>query len=567
MAIIYELGLIFIAATTIGLLGRYIRLPLIVSYILAGLLIGPFGLKLIVDPAQIKDLSTLGVVFLLFLVGIDLNFKKLKEISKISFFTVIGQMALIILAVALITKLLGYSTTTGILIGIAFLFNSTIIVIRNLGERHALDSLHGRIAVGILLMQDAIAIITLILINSFSGNMADLTFSLIRVALGGIIIISGSILFGSYIFPTLFRQFAKSTELLMISAIGWALFSALIAQKLGFSLETGAFIAGISIASLPYTIEISAKVQAIRDFFIVIFFVALGMTVNFHTHFNYLQLIYLLLVIIVFTPFVITILLLIQGYKPRTSLLTAISFSQIGEFSLIVVSLLHNAGKIDTSLISTLTLLTIVSIIISSFMMNNSHIIINILSPLFKNMGLSGNHISIKINSKSKDHVVVFGAHHIGQSIIQALKSHPKLKEDITVVDINPTIIENLKSENINLIYGDIHDQEILEACQIDKAQLVISTIPDYKANLAIAEKISKNHRRKTYLFLTARNPHEAISLYENGADYIILPQFLSGEYVASIIEKFEYEEKKNTRRDKHIKDLKSYIEEGIAIA
>jgi Kef-type K+ transport system membrane component KefB len=566
LSLIQELGLIFIAATCIGLIGRLIKLPLIITYIFAGFLIGPHVLKLIVDPSQIKALSTIGVVFLLFLVGLELNFSKLKEVGKTALITVTTQIIFIVLISLLIGNYLGYPISVSLFIGLTLIFSSTVIIIKSLGERRDLNSLPGRISVALLLAQDAIAIISLILLNSFWGPNPDLVGNFMRVVLGGMIIVSGSMLAGIYIFPLLFKQLAKSTELLMISAIGWALFAALIVQKLGFSLESGAFIAGVSISSLPYTIEINSKISAIRDFFMAIFFVSLGMTISL-AHFNDLKNVWPLVTFIVLgTPFILTLSLLSQGYRSKTALLIALSFTQIGEFSLIFIGLAHNLGRINDQLVSILSLSIIISIILSSFILSNIHALVDYLIPVIRFFERKSKYIPNKKGDEYHDHVVVFGAHHIGQSILKTLKKHPTLKEKIVVVDVNPTIIHHLEEEKYNLIYGDIDDPSIALAANINRALLVISTIPDYKANLAIANKLKKNHRHKTFLYVTARTPHEAIELYENGADYVILPQFLSGEYVSDLIEKFNGRDQLVAHRRKHIHDLEIYLKEGVSV-
>lgn len=566
MSIIQELGLIFISATAIGLIGRAIKLPLIVTYIIAGILIGPHGFKFINDPTQIKALSTLGVVFLLFLVGLELNLRKLQEVSKTALITVISQIALITLVSLAIGHYLGYSSSISILIGIALSFNSTVIVIKNLNETHNLNSLHGRITIGLLLLQDAIAILALILLSTIWGGGTNLGINLAKAGLGAIIIISGSILAGNYVFPTLFKQFAKSTELLMVSAIGWALLAALVANKLGFSIESGAFIAGVSLSTLPYTIEITSKIGAIRDFFMAIFFVSLGMTITVLNYHDLTISFALILILLVASPIIITLTLIAQGYRSKIALSTGLSLTQIGEFSLIFVGLAYSLGRISNQLVSILTLVTVLSIILSSFIMNNMVWLTKIISKLTRYIERKDKIIGQIDSDTFSDHVVVFGAHHIGQSILKVIKKQSLLKEKIVVVDVNPNIINQLKDEKYTLIYGDIDDPAILDAASINSAQLVISTIPDHKANIAITKRLKKSKKRRMLLYLTARTPHEAIQLYENGADYVILPQYLSGEYVGDLIEQFNEEDKLIRHRNRHIKDLEKYINDGLEL-
>ena len=322
--IFFDIGLIIIVATIVGYLARLLKQPLIPAYILTGLIIGPI-LGLVEDSNVILTLSEIGIAFLLFVVGLELNLKKLKDVASIAIFGGLMQFILLFISGFLIAIILGFVKTESVYIALIVAFSSTMVVVKILSDKRELDTLHGRIIIGFLLMQDLIAIIALSILTTLNNfSMAILVIALLK----GIILLSVAVIASKFILPSLFRFAAKSQELLFLMALttcfSFCIFANYIGQimmyffslpffenvilgnvlellKPGFSIAIGAFIAGVSIANLPYNVEIIGKVKPLKDFFATIFFVSLGLELllgEMHT---------ILVPLIIFTLFVIIV--------------------------------------------------------------------------------------------------------------------------------------------------------------------------------------------------------------------------------------------------------------------
>lgn len=563
MNIFTQIGIIVCVAAILAIILARLKQPLILAYLLVGVVIGPIGLKLVGAEANVESLASIGIAFLLFIVGLELNFSKLKKLGNTVIIIALVQIIGTSLLAYLLAYLLGYNIISSIYIALALTFGSTVIVVQILSEKKLLDHLFGRIVLGILLIQDIVAVITLALLENLlhEASASDLLLtSLLAIAKTALVVmLIWSV--GHFFINKIIKKTAKTPELLFIIAIAWCFFASILANYLGLSIEIGAFLAGISIASGTYTLEISAKIKPLRDFFIIIFFVILGLELNFSVLQNYTPIILFILFVLISHPLIILITMGIQGFKRRTSFLAGISLAQISEFSLILVALGYQLGHINQELVSTITITAIVTIIISTYLISYSR---KIFEYVKKPLGIF-EHPDPKLEKYSKktrtfyDHIVLIGARRTGFNIMKKIL---KLGEKIVVVDFNPELAEEMIEKNIPAIYGDATDPEILENLNLKEAKMLISTLPDFTDNLIIIKRVKKiNH--KISIYATAFDTEEALKLYRAGADYVILPQQISGEHVSTLLADTK-NGKKNIAKNKqtHMKDLKNFLKE-----
>jgi hypothetical protein len=427
-----------------------------------------------------------------------------------------------------------------------------------LSDKDALEKLYGKISIGFLLVQDLVAILILIVVSSMSGgNKAGeiLIFTMIK----GTLLIILLIFFSYYALPKFSNFFAKSQELLFLFSVSWGLGISILFIYAGFSIEVGALIAGVMLSMSPYSFEISSKLKSLRDFFIISFFIVLGSQMAFSDISNLLvPAIIFSLLIIIGNPFIVIFLMGRMRYSKKTSFMAGLTVAQIGEFSLIFVALGVKLGHIPQEILSFITLISLFTIFGCTYLIIYSEQIYNKYSKLLTIFERK------KIREKDipkKDYdYILLGYNRIGFSII---KSFSKITKNFLVVDYNPNIVDELQKEGIDAVYGDVDDSEFLEDLGIHKASVVVSTIPEKETNQLVLE-ILKRNKSKTIAILTGRQIEDSLELYDAGADYVILPHFLGGEYTARIIEnaksnKREYEKEKK----KELKTLKERLKKG----
>jgi len=527
------ISLIVGLSALLTVLARFIKQPPIIAYLFAGVLSGPLFFNLVGgDYSELITLfSHMGVAFLLFIVGLNLDLKILKEIGKVS--TIAGFAEIVVTGGVgfLIAIGLGFSNITALYIGAALSFSSTVVVVKILSDKKEIDTLHGRIAVGILIVEDFVAALALMILPLVNGQMT-LYSIIIKVALAiGLII--AILLFAEFILKKFMSYLARSQETLFLFGIAWALLLAMIFNKLGLSLEIGALIAGISLASSKYSLDLGGKMKPLRDFFVILFFVFFGSQLATKVTWHTLSIaIILSLFVTIGKPIIVMTILRIFGYKKRTNFLAGSSIAQISEFSLILILLGYNLGYLTQDIMGLAVLIAIITIGLSSYSIYYSHMIFNKIAHLlnifegkkFKNL-----------NKKEETYeVILFGYHRMGYKMISALKS---MNKKFVVIDYNPKTILALLKEKTNAIYGDAGDKNFLSELPLRKAKLVISTIPEEYSNLMIKDMIKETGSEATFI-ATSEQPRNALDLYKEGIDYVLIPHHLGGEYAAHLIAK-----------------------------
>ncbi|MBN1274882.1 cation:proton antiporter [Candidatus Woesearchaeota archaeon] len=553
LTIILDIGLMIIVATAFAYVLRFFKQPLIPAYILTGIVLGPV-LGLLHDLSVMRILAEIGIAFLLFIVGLELDLKKLKDIGNVASVGAIVQIAVLFGLGFLVSTLLGFGRLASAYLGLIMAFSSTMVVIKLLSDKHELDTLHGRIVIGILLMQDLVAILALTVLQDKSG----FAFYPFLVSLAkGVALLVIAVLFGKFIFPAVFKFAAKHQELLFIASLAVCFSFSILFSLAGFSIAIGAFIAGITLANLPYNVEIAGKVKSLRDFFSVLFFTSIGAELVLT---SILPLLLPLLILTAFTiillPVITIFITALFGYKTRTSFMTGIALAQVSEFGFIIALLGKDHGILDEQAFSLIVLLALVTMAVTAYFIKYDDWLYKRVGRWFKpleRLGKASRELSYVRQDRGHDYVLI-GMDRIGYSIFR--KIH-KMHKDVVVVDFNPDIIKRLIQQHVPCIYGDIGDAEILEKLRLKHVKMVISTIPDHADNLLLIGEARKENKDATVI-VTSYSVEDALSLYEEGADYVIIPHYLGGEHVSVLLEDVSLDlDKLITARLMHIKELR----------
>lgn len=552
-----QFGIILVVVLLVSLVMRILKQPLIIGYIISGIIIGPFFLDLIQETETLKTFSEFGIAFLLFMVGLHLSPKVIKEVGPVALVTGIGQILFTAILGYFAGILMGFSPLTSIYIATALTFSSTIIILKLISDKDALEKLYGKISVGFLLVQDFIAIIILIVVSSIganqTGSIGMIFFVTLLKGLGAMIVLMP---LSYYLLPKLDKFLSKSQEFLFLFAIAWGLGLSIIFLYLGFSIEVGALIAGVLLSFAPYSYEMSSKLKPLRDFFLISFFIILGSQMIFtNIQSLIIPILVFSLLIVIGNPFIVMLLMSIMKYSKKTSFMAGLTVAQIGEFSLIFMALGVKVGHISQEILSFITLISLITIFGCTYLiMYSDKIYTKFSKPLSV---FERKNIKEKDIPKKKYDYFLLGYNRIGFSII---RSFSKLTKTFKIVDYNPSVVKDLKTRGFDAVYGDVDDSEFLEDLGLNHASVIVSTIPEKDTNKIILDVLKRN-KSKAVVLLTARQIEDALELYDLGADYVILPHFLGGEYTADLISRAKKDSKVYAlERKNEIKMLKERL-------
>lgn len=533
--IFVELSVVLIIAVLITGLMRLLRQPAIIGYILSGIIAGPFVFNLIDSTEMFSAFSQIGIALLLFLVGLNLNPNVIKEVGKIALITGVGQVLFTGIIGFFIVRALGFSGVVSVYVAIALAFSSTIIIMKLLSDKHDLESLYGRISVGFLIVQDFIAIFILLVISSLSNGGSLASLALETVIKGGTAILALFFL-AVYVLPWLTSFVAKSQEFLLLFSVGWCFAIASGFHFLGFSIEAGALLAGVTLSMSPYHFEISSRLRPLRDFFLVLFFVVLGAQMVFSNILVYLPAILLLSAfVLIGNPLIVMVLMGLLGYTKRNGFLAGLTVAQISEFSLILISMGVSVGHVNNDILSIVTAVGLITFAGSTYMIMYSHRIYPVISrylSIFERKGVKVDEHRYHVH-RSHD-IILFGYNRIGLDILESLK---RIRKKFLVIDYDPEVIKSLSRKGYDCRYGDANDSELLDELGVDRAKMVISTIPVLETNLLIINKI-KGVNKKAIIAVVSHSISDAEQLYRAGASYVIMPHFLGGRHFSTMIEK-----------------------------
>lgn len=519
----YEFAVLLVFAAVFAAFGRLLKQPIIVTFIAVGILIGPEVLDLIQSEDQIELLAEIGIAILLFIVGLKLDLNLIKTTGPVAFITGIGQIIFTSVFGYLIAILLGFSNTHAIYIAVALTFSSTIIIVKMLSDKKEIDKLHGQIAMGFLIVQDIAVIITMIILTAVGGAGEDTSIGreLLMVLLKGLAFIAGIVILMKFVIPSLLKQLARNKELLVLSSIAWAVALAALGEYLGFSLEVGAFLAGMSLASTQYREVISGRLESIRDFMLLFFFIDLGSNIDLGLMGDQLiPAIIFSLFVLIGNPIIVMIIMGIMGYRKRVSFLAGLTVAQISEFSLILAAIGLENGHIDEETLGLITLVGLITIALSTYMILYSGPIFKRISPLLT--VFEKKHPTRKEDSPEEEEIdyIVIGSGRLGSNLIKNILAKG---QSLLVVDFDPNVVAKWQNEGVRAEYGDADDPELPAMLPLKNTRQIISTATNTDTNQRLL-KFLKENKYEGKITIVAHSDEEEEYFKKEGAHNILRP-------------------------------------------
>lgn len=479
-----------------------------------------------------ESFSQIGITLLLFVIGLGLNVRVIKDTGKPALLIVTVVLAGVGGLGLLVGWLLGFDTKTALIMATALLFSSTIIVVKSLSDKKEQSRLYGQIAIGVLLVEDLMATMALLFVSASSPGDAS-SSNIISLLGRGALLAAGLAFMGGYVLPKLSKLFASSQELLYVFALAWAFGVASMFRWAGFSFEVGALFAGVALAHLPYVQAIASKLKPLRDFFIVLFFISLGEELGLtNISSAIVPAVIFSLIIMITKPLLTMISLGWMGYTKQTSFKTAVHLSQLSEFSIVLVVLAVNIGVASKDLAAITTLTALITIAVSAYIMKyDDQLYTFFQKPLSV---FERNRTKKEVRSLGHYPLLLLGYSEGGHGFVSTFR---QMKKRYIVIDYDPEVIEVLERQHINHLYGDATDTELLEEINVHKSELIISTITSASTNRELVDYIMDANSEAVFI-CHADTFEEAEKLYKAGASYVLMPHHIGDEHINQFIKR-----------------------------
>jgi Kef-type K+ transport system membrane component KefB/Trk K+ transport system NAD-binding subunit len=534
-----EITAILLVASALGIIGLLLRQPLIVCLLAAGIVVGPSVLGLITSYEEIELLGHIGIAVLLFVVGLKLDLHLIRTMGPVALATGLGQVAFTSIFGFLISLALGLAVVESVYVAVALTFSSTIIIVKLLSDKREIDSLHGRIAIGFLIVQDIVVVLVMIGLTATGARLVEgwSIYTQIFWVLGtGAAFLGGIALMMRYVLPPFLKRLAHNQELLVLFAVAWAVSLAALGAALGFSKEVGAFLGGVSLASTPYREALSSRLVSLRDFLLVFFFIDLGARLNLSVlGAQSGKALILSLFVLIGNPLIVMVIMGYMGYRKRTGFLAGLTVAQISEFSLILAALGLSLGHVTLDTMGLITLVGLVTIGVSTYMILYS-------GPLYQRLSswLTVFEWRTPYRETTPDSTVtvpaadilLIGLGNYGSGIAQHLLSR---KRKLVGMDFDPEVLDEWRRQGLPVFYGDVGDPEIFEHLPLDQAYLMVSTVRDRDLNLNLLKTL-KDRGYRGKVALTARHEEEERDFWAAGADIILRPFSDAAEQAADAL-------------------------------
>lgn len=536
-SLLKDIGACILAATVLAHVARATRQPLVLAYIIAGVLIGPLMLGIVKDQDSIRVLAELGVAFLLFIVGLELDARNLGAISAKALPITIVQVAGGAFLGWGVARLCGYAGLPALYIGGAVAFSSTMIALKLLSDRGELTSSHGQMILGVLLLQD-VAAIGMLAVQPHIGGEGVSGVVLFLAAIKGMGLLAGAILCSRFVLPLFFSWVAKSPEVMLLSALSWCFVVCYGAERLGFSIAMGALIAGVSLSAFPYALDVVAKIRGLRTFFVTLFFVSLGMLLDPPTPKTMLTAVALSAVVILSRFITVWPVMRLRGYQGRAGVLTSIYLSQISEFGLVLVLVGSSPAfvHIEKDVVSVVVILLIITSTVSTYMIQYSHRIAGWFSAPPSVHSGDAEQSTALVREEKAIPVMLVGCFRVGSSLIHELR---QAAIDFVVVDFDQSVNNKLNRMGVNTIYGDVSHTDTLEHSGVERARILIVPIDDDTlrgTDNATLLRVLRKLNPSAKIIVSAHSIAQAGRFYAEGADYVLLPRVLQARHLMEII-------------------------------
>jgi Kef-type K+ transport system membrane component KefB len=548
-SLLSNIGLAFIVATLFAFIAKALRQPLILGYLIAGVVIGPeIGFAWVRDEETIKLISEIGLILLLFIIGLEIDLKKLLSAGRTILITGISQFLLCIVMGIGFAFLMGFTPGSGnfdwLYVAVTLALSSTLIVVKLLYDKFELTTLPGRITLGVLVFQDIWAIVFLALQPSLDDPHVGTFFESFGKGAGLVFITLG---LSRFLLPWLFSFVAKLPELLLLAAVAWCFLVSGAADLVGLSREMGALIAGVGMSTFPYNVDVIAKVINIRDFFVTLFFVALGMQIPQPSLSVVTAALGMSIFVLVSRLLSIFPVLYALGNGLRASLIPSINLAQMSEFSLVIASLGLALNHISSQLVGVLTFVFAITSVVSTYLIAYNHEIQVWLSSLLRQFGFTmvKDAAAEAIEEESESSTVFLGCFREGSSILYEMESRlsetngDRVIDQILVIDFNPVVLRELNRRGIKCIYGDVANMDTLQQARVQSAKIVVCTISDAILRGTTNLRLLRQARRlcpEAQIVVAADTIASAVELYEQGGDFVYIARLHSAGHMADLI-------------------------------
>jgi Kef-type K+ transport system membrane component KefB len=527
--VFHEIAFLLVIAAAVGLFGTALRQPVVVSFIVVGIVAAAVFESAPATVAQITFLAELGIALLLFLVGLTLDWRLVRQLGPVAVATGLGQVAFTAGIGFLLGLALGLDLVTSFYVAVALTFSSTIIIVKLLSDKRELETLHGRIALGFLIVQDIVVVVAMVGLSTLGVGAAGKGGDLVVVVAGLIGLVAGLLAFVRWVAEPLTARFARTPELLVIFAIGWAAAAAAVGDLVGIGKELGGLAAGVSLGSTTYRDMISARLSALRDFLLLFFFLYIGTTLDLSTLGQDTgRAVVFSLFVLIGNPLIVVVIMAAMGYRVRTGFLCGLTVAQISEFSLIFMAMGLALGHVDEAAVGLVTLVGLVTIAVSVYMITYSHELYAWAKPalgLF-DFGRRREPDDGEDGTGAID-VIVFGLGRVGLRLYEQLED---AGYTVLGVDLDPMVVRESRMRGYRVRYGDVNEHAFWDQLPLGTARWVVLAVPfgimrptdtDPGRGLLAAIRAHGYHGRTA---LIAREPEQGAQLSKAGVDLVLYP-------------------------------------------
>ncbi len=535
-----ELALLLLIAAVVGAVAVRLRQPVLIAYIVVGIAVGPAGLELVKAHDEIDLLAQIGVAVLLFLVGLKLDIPHVRHIGPVALATGLGQLAFTIAIGYVLILAMGRDWLSALYVAVALTFSSTIIIIKLLSDKRELDSLHGRIAVGFLIVQDIAVVLAMMAMSALrTTEGSEAAWLPVAASVGARVLAAAVVLYVlmRYVLPWLTRLMARSQELLLIFAIAWGTALAALGEWAGFSKEAGAFLAGFSLASTPFRDAVGARLTGIRDFMLLFFFIDLGARLDFSTLGSELwPAAVLSLFVLIGNPLIVMAIMGAMGYRKRTGFMAGLTVAQISEFSIIFVAMGISLGHVGLDALGLTTLVGVVTIALSTYMIIYSQPLYERLGPWLGVFERRRPHRELAMERQkqpeAQPRVIVFGLGRYGEHLLSRLKENGVA---VMGVDFDPETVRRLRQRGFSVRFGDGEDAALLDTLPLATADWIVTTLPTWEANRTLLHAL-KELKLAGRVAGVVRDETHRQTLHAAGATKVINPFLDAADHAAQML-------------------------------
>jgi Kef-type K+ transport system membrane component KefB/Trk K+ transport system NAD-binding subunit len=525
--IFHEISAIIAIAVVVGVIALLLRQSLVISFIAVGILVGPIGLDMISNQEQMQLMAQIGIAVLLFVVGLKLDLHMVRTVGAVALTAALVQSSVVALGGFFLARALGLGPVPSLVLAIALVDASTIVIVKLLSDKREIDSLHGRIAVAVTVLQDFIVVLAMIGLSALAGTQGDANhvgWQMLTVAGRGALFLAGVAVMMIFVLPRILPYIARSAELLLLFAVAWALVLAALAHTIGLGQEVGAFVAGLALGWSPYREAMGSRLVPLRDFLLLFFFIDLGARLELGSLGSQIGAgLMFTAFLLIFKTIMVMAVVGVMGYRKRTGFLAGIAGTPLSEFGLIFTAMAAGQGLIGDDVVGLVTVIALLSISISTYFIiysNQLYLKLSRVLTIFERVHPYREDASGNAENLPRADVILFGLGTYGSAIAEHLLDHGKR---VMGVDFDPQALHEEFPEGMATVYGDAEDPEVFDYLPLKEARWILSALPARDSNLTLLKAI-RDHGFEGKIVLSARTSHDAWTLRQAGADLVLCP-------------------------------------------